>query len=239
MTATRHGATMGGFVGSSVGQGSGDQGEDSSYRHVDGWKSCETNPVTTNAITAKQGVGHASHSGSNLCRRPLQPGRSPHLASLRGRWAAAVGRPAGISQGENRSTPVAHRPYVDLGRGHAARGPEAARPVGSCACHPCPPACKESPAIRTRAISKQESQATLSFGHLGTTRDAPAMVCVQLIDLGEVAIPANSPKESLRLLLRSRRTAPKSACPAPRARLKGILQDASRTRDGGRTASCT
>jgi hypothetical protein len=60
---------------------------------------------------------------------------------------------------------------------------------------------KESPAIRTHAISKQESQTTLSFGHLGTARDTPAMVCVQLIDLGEVAIPANSSKESLRLLL--------------------------------------
>ena len=60
---------------------------------------------------------------------------------------------------------------------------------------------KESPVIRTRAISKQESQTTLSFGHLDTTRDGPAMVCLQLIDLGEVAMLASSPQESLRLLL--------------------------------------
>ena len=80
---------------------------------------------------------------------------------------------------------------------------------------------KESPAIRTRAISKQESQTTLSFGHLGTTRDAPAMVCVQLIDLGEVAMPANSPKESLRLLLGLQKDGAEIRLPGSKSTLEG------------------
>ena len=42
---------------------------------------------------------------------------------------------------------------------------------------------KESPSIGPRAISKQESQATLTVGRLNTTGNGPAMVCVQLIDL--------------------------------------------------------
>ena len=80
---------------------------------------------------------------------------------------------------------------------------------------------KESPVIRTHAISKQESQTTLSFGHLGTSRDSPAMVCVQLIDLGEVAIPANSPKESLRLLLSLQKDGAEIRLPGPKGTLAG------------------
>ncbi len=82
---------------------------------------------------------------------------------------------------------------------------------------------KEVPAIRTHAISKQESQTTLSFGHLATAQGAPAMVCVQLIDLGEVAIPANSPKESLRLLLALQKDGAEIRLPGPKGTLAGAF----------------
>ena len=80
---------------------------------------------------------------------------------------------------------------------------------------------KGAPAIRTRAISKQESKTTLSFGHLGITRDAPAMVCVQLIDLGEVAMPASSPKKSLRLLLGLQKDGAEIRLPGSKSTLEG------------------
>jgi hypothetical protein len=58
----------------------------------------------------------------------------------------------------------------------------------------------ESPAIGPRTISKAESEAELSLGKvLGVKATDSAIICVQLVDLGEVAIPAG--KRPLRLLL--------------------------------------
>ncbi len=79
----------------------------------------------------------------------------------------------------------------------------------------------ESSAIRTRAISKQESEATLSFGRLGSGRSSPAMVCVQLIDLGEAALAAASPKESLRLLLTLQKDGAEIFLHGPKTALEG------------------
>ena len=47
------------------------------------------------------------------------------------------------------------------------------------------------------------------------------MVCVQLIDLGEVAIPANSPKESLRLLLAIQKDGAEIRLPGSKSTLEG------------------
>ncbi len=49
------------------------------------------------------------------------------------------------------------------------------------------------------------------------------MVCVQLIDLGEVAIPANSPKESLRLLLALQKDGAEIRLPGPKGTLAGAF----------------
>jgi hypothetical protein len=84
-----------------------------------------------------------------------------------------------------------------------------------------PLAAKESFAIRTRAISKQESEATLSFGSLGSGRSGPAMVSVQLIDLGEAAIPTSSPKGSLRLLLTLQKDGTETFLHGPETALEG------------------
>jgi hypothetical protein len=79
----------------------------------------------------------------------------------------------------------------------------------------------ESPVISTRTISKQESQTTLPVGYLRSAGDGSATVCVQLIDLREVAITANVPKESLRLLLTLQKDGVETYLRGPKGALEG------------------